>query len=289
MPGDGRLLRLLAAHLVLGLLSALFATVEIHTPIGLPLLLIVPLFALTFCQVSLLGLWSVFSSSALWKRLSGWVIGTAYLEAAFDLDFGSEFLFMPSAAMALTVASLLVVRWSGVRLIRRADRVDTRPPESRGFRFSIRGLMILTAVVALLSAAARSVPTSHGHPSFVPTVMLASCFVTVALLALGAALGTGHPIRRGIPPVAVSPVLGTFFGLAVNAHRDGWVYLITIMLLYPAVLLGSLLIVRSCGYRLVSRRASFKRGGSEPVSEDRSGDGSVTTVDETGGCRTRTG
>jgi hypothetical protein len=49
----------------------------------------------------------------------------------------------------------------------------------------------------------------------------------------------------------LSPVLGAFFAFAAQAHQAGWVYVILIMLLFPATLLGSLLVVRSCGHRLV--------------------------------------
>lgn len=226
------------------------------------------LFAFTFSQVSVLGLWSVFSPTAWWKRLSGLLIGTASLEATFDFGSRGEFVFMPSAAMALTVVSLLVARWFGVRLIRQADGVHSRRPEPRGFRFSIRGLMALTAVVALLGGWVRAVQESRGQLSFVVTVMWASCIVPVGLLAIRAVLGIVHPIRRGILTVAVSPILGAFFAHAVVENEwDGWVYVITIMLFYPAVLLGSLLVVRSCGHRLVSRRVLVKGGRMEPASE----------------------
>ena len=171
MRNDRRVVRLVAALIGLGLLSAVSATVKVHTPFGLQHILIVPLFALTFSQVSLLGLWSILSPSASWKRLSGLVIGTACLEAAFDLGSESEFVFMPSAAMALTVASLLVARLFGVRLDRQADGVDSRRPEPHGFRFSIRGLMALTAVVALLITVGKAVQGSHGHPGIVPTFL----------------------------------------------------------------------------------------------------------------------
>ncbi len=47
-------------------------------------------------------------------------------------------------------------------------------------------------------------------------------------------------------------ILGAFFAAAVHAHSAGWVYILLTMLLYSAALLGSLAVVRSCGYRLDS-------------------------------------
>jgi hypothetical protein len=112
--------------------------------------------------------------------------------------------------------------------------------------------MLFTAAVALLSAGARALQASHGRSVLVAAVW-ALCFVAVGLVALWAALGVARP-RRRVPVVfALSPVLGAFFAAAVDAHRAGCAYVLLTMMLYPASLLVSLLVVRSCGYRLVRR------------------------------------
>jgi hypothetical protein len=51
--------------------------------------------------------------------------------------------------------------------------------------------------------------------------------------------------------LALSPLLGAFFAFAAGAPPDGWAYIILTLLLYAVLLIGSLLVVRSCGYRLV--------------------------------------
>ena len=56
--------------------------------------------------------------------------------------------------------------------------------------------------------------------------------------------------------LALSPLLGAFFAFAAGAHPHGWAYVILTMLLYAVLLLRSLLVVRSCGYRLVGRLMS---------------------------------
>jgi hypothetical protein len=279
MRDGSRLIWLVGAHLALGFLAAALATVEIDTPFGLRHLLIVPLFALTFSQVSLLGLWGVFFPTASRKRLSGLALGTAYLECAFDRALGSEFLLMPSAAMALTIVSLLIVRRWGARLSRKGDDVDFARSKPEGFRFSIRRLMVLIAVVALLSAVARSARESPQDFRLVLSVIWSICFVVAGLLALVAALEHSRSLRRGLSAVAVSAVLGAFFAYAADAHRDGWVYVMMIMVLYPAVLLGSLVVVRSCGDGLVRRAGSVSdppdlRSGSLPPGIPASGVGS---------------
>lgn len=286
MGHDRRLVWLVTAHLILWLLCAILAPVKVHTPFGLQEILLVPLFAVTFSQVSLLGIWAVFSASRAWYRLLGLVIGTACLEAALDIALEGEFLLMPTVAMALTVVSLLVVRAFGIRLSRLPDDVPSSRQEPQGFRFSIRGLMILTAVVALLSATARSVQGSPGPFRLVLSVIWSVCFVAVSLLSIWGAGGLGGSLRRGLPAVAVSPVLGAFFAYAADAQHDGWVYIITIMLLYPAVLLGSLLIVRSCGYYLVRRSAPSPSLADFPTAESENANPQVPTSQCTSGeCR----
>ena len=82
-------------------------------------------------------------------------------------------------------------------------------------------------------------------------VLWSLCFVALGLLALWAALEQVSPSGRMPVILALSPVLGACFAYAADAHHDGWVYIILIMLLYPVLLLASLAFVRSCGYRLL--------------------------------------
>jgi hypothetical protein len=225
------------------------APIEIRTPSGLPHLPIVPLFALTFCQVILLSFWAVFSPTTRWKRLGGLVGGVACLEALFDLSLGVEFYLMPSVASVITAGSLLFVRGMGIRLESLTDPVHLPLPESEGLRFSICGLMMIIAVIALLSAGVRNLRGT----GLILTVIWSVCFVAVGLVALRAALGSSRLIQWRVVLMVLSPALGALLAYAAGAHRAGVFYIIAIMLLYPAVLLGSLLVVRSCGYRLVRR------------------------------------
>lgn len=88
-------------------------------------------------------------------------------------------------------------------------------------------------------------------------VVWSLCFVVVGLVALWAVLGAARPLRRVPALFALSPVLGALFAYAVHTDEAGRFYIILIMLLYPAALLGSLLVVRSCGCRLMRREVSL--------------------------------
>jgi hypothetical protein len=170
------------------------------------------------------------------------------LEILFDLELEKEFLLMPSMVAITTAGLLLGARALGFRLVHFADE-PCPPPRERGrLRFSIRGIMLLTLIVALISAGARSAENLSGLPDPTLVFVWSLCFTVVGLLALRAALGLDHRPGRYVLLFVLSPALGLFIALTASAHRDGWVYLITIMLMHPAVLLGSLGVVRSCGY-----------------------------------------
>jgi len=265
MTGNRRLVRLAVAHLTFGVVAGLLAAIElpdpfglahILPPVGLRHILVVPLFASALCQALLLALWGASSKVSPWGRMAGLVAGAVYLEALFPHALTQEFFGTSTIAIAVTTVTLVVVRALGVRLTRQDDAGQPARVGTDGLRFSIRGLMLFTAAVALLSAAARALQESPNHRLML-MVVWALCFVTVGLVALWAALGNPRPLWRGPVVFALSPVLGAFFAIATHAHAAGCVYITLVMLLYPTLLLGSLLIVRSCGYRLVRPAVPF--------------------------------
>ena len=257
---DRRLWWLTRTHVVFGVVAAVLAPIRIRNhlvlarifpPSGLEQILVVPLFALTLGQAVLLAVWAVGSAQSPWKRLAGLVAGAIFLEALLAFCLKDEFLGIAIVTIVVTTTSLLVVRIFGIRLVREAETGQDGQSEAKGLRFSIRDLMLLIAAVALLSTGTRVFRSSHGH--ILLAAVWALCFVAVGLVALWSALGEGRPLRRMPVVFLLSPVLGAFFAHSADAHEAGWLYILLTMLLYPAALLGSLLVVRSCGYRLVGR------------------------------------
>jgi hypothetical protein len=258
MTGDRRLWSLAVVHLGLGIVASFVAPIELPDPLGLAAILppfglrhvlLVPLLASALCQAVLISLWGSSPGVSAGGRMAGLVAGAAYLEALFPGDSRREFLGMSTITIVVSTAALLVVRAMGVRLTRRGDPGRPARAEAEGLRFSIRGLMLLTAAVAVLSAGARILRESYQRLLLLSAVWTL-CFVTVGLVALWAALGDARPLRRCPVVLALSPVLGALFAYAADAHPAGRVYITLTMLLHPALLLGSLLVVRSCGYRL---------------------------------------
>ncbi len=267
MPSDRRIRSLAVTQLALGLVAAVLAPVELDSTLGLSHILIVPLFASALGQAVLLALWGAASQASPARRLAGLVAGAVYLEALFAPDLRREFLGTATLTIVVISASLLLVRWLGVRITRQAEEGQSERSQADGLRFSIRGLMLFTAAVALLSAGARALQATPQLPLLL-MVVWALCFVAVGLVALWAALGVARPQGRVPVVFALSPVVGVCFAYATAGTRAGWVYIILIMLLYPADLVVSLLVVRSCGYRLVGRAAA-SRGGAPGGGLDR--------------------
>jgi hypothetical protein len=250
VPGNKRLKILALVHFALGVVTGVMAQVELSTLYEMRHILIVPQFTSALCQAFLLSLWGAVSQAKPWKRLAGLVTAAVYLEALVATKLEDEFLGIATVTIAVTTASLLVVRWLGLRLTRQEEIGQPIPSKPEGLKFSIRGLMSFTAVIALLCTVARAMQESPTH-QFLLILVWAMCFVAVGLVCLWAALGVAPPVQRSPVVFVISPILGVFFAFAANAHQVGWVYVLLIMVLYPMPLFGSLLVVRSCGYRLV--------------------------------------
>ncbi len=211
-----------------------------------------------YCQSCLLAFWAALSDAALWKRLVGLICGTMYLDVLFlpplPTPEGVRFFFCEILALVFGILTVVVlfVRFRQLEIRRVTDQPthEHRP----SLQFSIPGLILLTLAVGLLIAAAnvlRSLDLSRSEESYF--VMLSVSFAVTGLASLWATLGLGWPVARNIAVLFMSPLLGLFVCYAGGA--SGRVYLVFIMMtLCPTLgLLGSLLVIRSCGYRLVKR------------------------------------
>ena len=251
MPGDRRLQILAVAHLALGGVTNFLAPGDTFTPFGFGHISVVLFIASALCQAFLLALWVAVSQATTWMRLAGLVAGAVYLEALVASDLRREFLGTSAITIAVTTSTLLLVLWFGVRFTRQDDYDHSARRKPEGLKLSIRGLMIFTAAIAVICAGARALEGSRN--ALLLILVWALCFAGVGLVSLWAVLGDARPLRRSPVVFVLSPILGACFAFAADADSDGWIYILLIMLLYPVALVGSLLIVRSCGYRLVRR------------------------------------
>ncbi|MFI5456917.1 MAG: hypothetical protein ACHRXM_15840 [Isosphaerales bacterium] len=246
-----RICSLSIAHLVGGILCCGLFAIMPPIPFKLGDLPIVTLLAILLSQAYLLGLWTAFSDASLWSRLLVLGMGAAYLEGLFGLVAGRNAMPLAAATTALATACVLLAarRWGSTL------RSITEPPSraaATSCQIKIRELMILTFVLALLFAGARGMRETVPSNNIIPMVVFSLCNVVLGLAAAWAALGLAQPIKRWPVVFLLSPALATLFWYGVRSPGLAIYWNINVcLLMQAAVTFGSLLVLRSCGFRLV--------------------------------------
>ncbi len=250
-----RILLIFIAHFVAGIAFSLWSAVEGRVPFVLEYILIVPPCALVFCQSCLLAFWAIMSHVAVWKRLTGLIAGNVCLEILIGMAVeDGELSFMTTIATGIIAVVLLVIRLWRARLLR--FPAQPQPGNAEGLQFSIRGLMLFTFAVAVVITAAKELREVDERPPVLFLVTIwALCFVVTDLAALWATLGIGSPVPRSIAVILMSVSLGWFFSHTLGQDWETYFYIMSIMFLQSLCLIGSLLAVRTCGYRLVGHQA----------------------------------
>jgi hypothetical protein len=134
-------------------------------------------------------------------------------------------------------------------------------------QFSIRHLMVLTLVVACLLVLAKWLQPDLDLGELLVWLLVATSLAVIGLMAIWAILGTKHPL----PGVILLFLIAVGAGLSLPWMAPAWivsnfpasVFWLTATLTEALSLTVSLLVVRSCGYRL--RRQAARRPGSDPM------------------------
>lgn len=255
--GQSRLRLLLAAHVILGLVFCAWSASAGRTVLVLGYVLVVPVFGIVLAQTSLLGFWVAFSSAARGVRLMGLIAGSICLELLLGIGAqDDDYAFLATMTTGGIAAVFGVVRWRHADLRhfpQQAPRIG-----QEGMQLSIRGLMLFTFIVAVTIIGAgefrENVPRG---PSLFRVSSWSLCSVVVGIAGVWAGLGLGRPMLRSAVVLLIAAVLGALFAHGIHrSHPQLYSYIIPMMLLQAGVLVASLLVVRSCGYRLVRKSAS---------------------------------
>jgi hypothetical protein len=251
----------IAAHLMLGFSMGLVA--RALPGWDWPIWVSIWYMALLCSQVLLLGTWLGLSATSWWRKIVGLAAGIGWL-AALSLAPGPP----PNTSAALTLVAIhasavfviavcfAFLRWRWVKLEHRSG-AETLPAAS-DLQFSLRSLIGLTVTVALLLALGRII---QGLGEETPSLLIvAFVFALVALLAslllVWSCLGPGRIVVRG--PTMLGGMMA--LGLVIPYYLGGptWRFVIwpALLALIAAFTGGTLVVVRSCGYRLVRREAS---------------------------------
>ena len=259
MRSDLRWQLLVAILAAVVLLAGIFTPAPGVHPSGFLFYLpIVLLFAATFTLVTLLACWAMFSHGRPRRRVFGVALGLGYLEAMFDVSLRGNFLGMPAGSLLAGASGLFVAHRLGVRLGVPDELESAAGPASRWPQFTIRSLMVLTAIVALLVAGFRALKLP---PYDTAAVVWGLGFAVVGLLGVWAIMGRSHLAGRCGVLFLTSPLAGVAVAQIIGADREGRVYIVAIMVLHSALLLGSLALVRSRGIRLIRATIDARPAG----------------------------
>jgi hypothetical protein len=164
------------------------------------------------------------------------------------------------AALVIVVTVVNYVVLGSTRIVkrlslRRLEPTDKNVDES-GFQFSVRGLLLATMLIAASLGAAKWLREALGDASFDVSMILiftvwGGGFVGVGLAALWAALSTTNSPAMILAVLVAAGAMGAILPYAFEANWESYVYLPLIMMLETSAVMLTLVVVRSCGYRLV--------------------------------------
>jgi hypothetical protein len=244
---------LVGVHLLLGLLIAI---VSLCRPgWNWPVWIAVWCIGLISSEMLLLGMWVGLSSVRRPMKLLGLVAGIIWLACvslapapALQPDDVAAVTTLLTVPMLIVAAGCACVRRFVARMECRSDWQAR--PLSKELQFSLTSMVGLTMMVAVLLALGRVVQSTSET-----TIVLACVFALIAIIATGmlvwACLGPGQVIVRVPITVVGMTLLGLvppYYGFGPDFRFVLWPTLMALVAVYAA---GSLLLVRSCGYRLV--------------------------------------
>jgi len=267
-----RLRALVITHLALGV----FPVAGFLVPPGNPYLpLKWAMIAVGFGQLMVLSFWVGMSTVKGVLRLVGALCGTAYVLAwPFVAESLSPYSLGPTSieeyvaqyVVQFSFFSLVVFPLAGVFwLIRRSStelRLVANPDglvAPARFQYSILHVLIVMAFVSVVLGLIRSARVADVPNAWhsLDALMIITFFVN-SICAAFAALGTGQIRLRIVLVLTVASLLGIALSLAARFDRNDmfpwWMAPPMLMtVLSTTIVLASLLVVRSCGYRLIPK------------------------------------
>lgn len=239
--------------------------------------------ALQAAECALLGIWLAMGNGKwggrLWKSAACIAALTLLREGPrviwlvlYGMGMHDYLLFrdLPDAVMNWLITACGVAMasmwWPRFTLVRVAHPVQ----QTLTIQFSIRSMLLLTLVTAVALAIVRLV-RSRFDPSHIDSGFAAFCAYSplLAIYSAGAAViyvwaGLGLsllPLRLAIAVVAqLSRSLLLSLAIAESLDGPGLLWLARSQLAETLIVLGSLLVVRSCGYRVLSGKYTHLGG-----------------------------
>ena len=250
---------LVAVHPALGCLPFFISWIPPHVRY-MPIIWLIG--AITVAQTMLLGFWMGMGTNPWRRRLLGTLLGSAYISSPAMIQGPALPSLIYGAIVVLLSGVFLVMRrWLVLQQVQ-VNRMNT--PSPRLLQFSILHLLVLTSLVAVVFALVRSARLASTDSVWFTTVMWMLMLSTLVINALCSTTATlaihNYPVKL-TANFLVSFLLGVAISLTMNRNTTGapplpwWIWFggIYITMCLTLVIVASLLIVRSCGYRLIPR------------------------------------
>lgn len=225
--------------------------------------------AILFAQPLLLAVWLGLGNSPPGQKLVVGTLAVMYLATLWVL-VRLHFLGMVLPGVGSALLMFVLRQWKP-RL--QLSKLKLRAATSEGIRFSMVHLLVLTGLVSLLLAAAKtwrllrqSTALSGEFIDISDCVLLALCWMGATLAIVWSTLGRGRPHARIVVAFVLAILLNLLFYFTLGLST--WRAVRPIVLqtgTVAAVMIASLLVVRQQGYRLVRQG---DRRGSEKARVD---------------------
>lgn len=216
-------------------------------------------YGLVVSHVSLLGFWLGMGLSALWKRLLGFFAGVSGLWIVVGLVLMRFyifkilfFLFVNAGVVAVITFS---VRWFGVRLHKMSEEEQVSPAPK--MQFTIRGLFMVTFCAALLLLVARVIRDDRFtfRYEFLLYLEFSLVIIFATLLCMWAALSLASPCLPTVITIVVVLLMSLLVIWSIRIEYAGLTVDIGVFFLSHFLwTLATLLVLRSYGYRLTSKK-----------------------------------
>jgi hypothetical protein len=204
--------------------------------------------------------------------LEAWpALGTALYQAVYDTPyygsgFGAGVAMSWMIVLVIAAVFLVVRRFSELRIA--PDPSGMQSPTR--VQYSILSILVLTAVVAVLLGLMRSARDEPGWPLVAAYALVFVVFLIDVLCAVWAALSPGRMRWRVSLVFLVASLLGALISVILRLPSVAWWLVPGWMLasVVPvAVVIASLAVLRSCGYRMMSKvresLVTHQSGGGE--------------------------
>lgn len=223
-------------------------------------------------QVCLLGMWLGLGGTAISKRVVGTLLGLLGCAAIFAFiqwfvqGRGGGFFTLLGLMLIITLVLAIVpaATFSAIRKWHsQVLRIETGSSSriADGLQFSLRHMLTFVAIAAISLAVGRSARIFLGeHDPSVQIVqtlaimgLLVLCFTSITLGTIWASLGLGLPHARVVGVIILSFFVGVLYSYSGGDSIDNFWRMPVELVGAATFAIGSLLLVRRAGYRMVVR------------------------------------